>query len=68
MFEPQLHFNLIFVSALTTDCKFIMNFFLDYFIIQNLSTKETIGRGEKRGILYILSTSKVNSTSLTDSL
>ena len=64
----QFHFNLIFVSVLTTNCQLIKNFFPDYFVIPDISTRTMIGEGEKSDALYILSMSNVNATNLTNSL
>ena len=51
---PQFSFNLIFVSKLThtLDCNFL--FFPNYCLIQDLSTKLIIGRGQESEGLYIL--------------
>ena len=53
---PQLSFNLIFVSKLTLTLNCNISFFPDYCLIQDLSTKQIIGRGRKSGGLYILDT------------
>ena len=44
-----------------------MNFFPDYFVIQDINTKMMISSGEKNDALYILSASNVNAPSLTGS-
>ena len=53
---PQFSFNLIFVSKLTCTLNCNISFFLDYCLIQDLSTKRVIGRGREFGGLYILET------------
>ena len=53
---PQFSFNLIFVSKLTRTLNYNISFFLDYCLIQDLSTKQIIGRGHEFGSLYILKT------------
>ena len=51
---PQLSFNLIYVSKLTHTLNCNISFFPNYCLIQDLSTKQIIGRGRKSGSLYIL--------------
>ena len=53
---PQLSFNLIFVSKLTRTLNCSISFFLDYYLIQDLLTKQIIGRGRESGGPYILET------------
>ena len=51
---PQFSFNLIYVSKLTHTLNCSISFFPDYCLIQDLLTKQIVGRGcESRG-LYIL--------------
>ena len=51
---PQFSFHLIYGSKLTRTLNYNISFFLDYYFIQDLSTKRIISRGcESRG-LYIL--------------
>ena len=53
---PQFSFNLISVSKLTRTLNCSITFFLNYCLIQNLSTKQIIGRGCEFEGLYILDT------------
>ena len=53
---PQLSFNLISVSKLTYTLNYSILFFLDYCLIQDISTNRIIGRGCESGGLYILDT------------
>ena len=53
---PQLSFNLIFVSKLTITLNRSILFFPDYCLIQDLLTKQIIGKGHESGGLYILDT------------
>ena len=53
---PQFSFNLIYVSKLTRTLNCIISFFPDYCLIQDLSTKQIIGKGRKSEGLYILET------------
>ena len=53
---PQFSFNLISVSKLTRTLNCSISFFLDYCLIQDLSTKRIISIGRKSGVLYILET------------
>ena len=53
---PQFSFNLMYVSKLTHTLNCSISFFSDYCLIQNLSTKQIIGRGREYGGLYILET------------
>ena len=50
----QFSFNLIFVSKLTHTLNCSISFFLDYCLIQELSTKRIIGQGQESKGLYIL--------------
>ena len=54
---PDFSFNLISASKLTRtlNCN-ISFFFLNYCLIQDLSTKQVIGRGSESRVLYILET------------
>ena len=48
---PIFSFNLIFESKLTRTLNCSISFFLNYCLIQDLSTKQIIGRGrESRGL------------------
>ena len=50
---PEFSFNLIFASKLTLMLNYSISFFLDYCLIQYLSTKRVIGRRlEFRGSLH----------------
>ena len=51
---PQLYFNLTYVSKLTHTLNCSSSIFPDYCLIQDLSTKQIIGRGREYGGLYIL--------------
>ena len=53
---PQFYFNLIYVSKLTRTLNCSISFCLDYCLIQDLLTKQIIGRGHESGGLYILET------------
>ena len=53
---PQFSINLIYVSKLTRTLNCNISFFLDYYLIQDLSTKRIIGRGRESKGLYILET------------
>ena len=53
---PQFSFNLISVNKLTHSLNYSISFFLDHCLIQDLSTKQIIGRGRESGSLYILET------------
>ena len=53
---PQFSFNLVSVSKLTRTLNCSISFFLDYCLIQDLSTKQVIGRGHESGGLNILET------------
>ena len=59
LFVPQFKFNLNSVSALATDCKLTIHFFPNYFVIQDLTTKMMIGKGDKHDALYVLDTSTI---------
>ena len=47
-------FNLTSMSKLTGALKCYISFFLDFFLFQDLMTKQIIGRGRESGGLYIL--------------
>ena len=51
---PQFSFNLIYVSKLTHTLNCSIPLFLDYCLIQDVSTKRIIGRGRESKGLYIL--------------
>ena len=51
---PQLSFNLISVNKLTHTLNCSISFFPNYCLIQDLSTKQVIGKGCESGGLYIL--------------
>ena len=51
---PQLSFNLIYVGKLTCTLNYSISFFRDYCLIQGLSTKRIISRGQESRGLYIL--------------
>ena len=53
---PQFSLNLIFVSELTRTLNCSVSFFPGYCFIQDLVTKQIIGRGCESGGLYILET------------
>ena len=52
----QFSFNLIFVNKLTRTFNCSILFFLDYYLIHDLSMKQIIGRGRESRGLYILET------------
>ena len=54
---PQFDFNLLSVSALTNASKIAINFFPDHFLIQEIPSKRTIGRGKTLEGLYVLDSS-----------
>ena len=60
---PELYFNLIYVSKLTRTLNCSISFFPYYRLIQNLLTKQIIGRGRESGGLYILETGVPKSVS-----
>lgn len=60
LFVPQFNFNLLSVSALTNDFRFMIHFYHARFEIQETSTKKMIGKGNKIGGLYILHTDTVD--------
>ena len=51
---PNLSLNLMFVNKLTRALKCYISFFLDFYLFQNLMTKQIIGRGRESRGLYIL--------------
>ena len=53
---PQFSYNLIYVSKLICALNFSISFFPDYCPIQDISTKQVIGRGRESRGLYILET------------
>ena len=53
---PELSFNLISVSKLTRALNCSAQFFPDYCLFQDLTTKQIIGKGHESGGLYILDT------------
>ena len=53
---PQFSFNLIYVSKLARTLNCSITFFPDYCFIQDLLTKQIIGRGREFWGLYILET------------
>ena len=53
---PQFSFNLIYVSKLTRTLNCSISLFPDYCLIQDLLTKQIIGRQRESGGLYILDT------------
>lgn len=57
LFMPELHFNLMAASK-TTDLDFDVHFSKTHAIIQELSSKRTIGKANRRGDLYYLDPSK----------
>ena len=63
LFVPQFQFNLISVSILTTDSQLNVNFFPDYFVIQDINTKMMSGKGDKHDALYVLQASDLNNSS-----
>ncbi|KAK0588496.1 hypothetical protein LWI29_001655 [Acer saccharum] len=65
LFVPQFKFNLLSVSALTNGSQLTVNFLHNCFIIQDLSSKRMIGKGEKFEDLYVLDAATLNSVSTT---
>ncbi|XP_068655247.1 uncharacterized protein [Aristolochia californica] len=63
LFVPQFKFNLISVSALVTASALTVSFFPDCFVIQDLSTQRTIGKGDKVQDLYVLRAQHLSSAS-----
>ena len=51
---PNFSFNLIYVSKLTRTLKCYISFFPDFYLFQDLMTKQIIGRGRESRGLYIL--------------
>ena len=54
LYTPTFHFNLISVSALTHINHYVVNFYSDLCVIQELTRDLTIGKGRRRGNLYFL--------------
>ena len=54
LFMPQFRLNLISVSALTNDTRVTLTFMPDSFVLQDITNKKTIGRGERLDGLYVL--------------
>lgn len=52
-YVPRFAFNLISVSALTADSRLMIQFYHDQFIIQEISSKRMIGKGDRVGDLYL---------------
>ncbi|KAK0593195.1 hypothetical protein LWI29_032697 [Acer saccharum] len=63
LFVPQFKFNLISVSALVIGTGLIVSFLPECFVIQDLSTKRMIGRGDRVQDLYVLDVHCLNSIS-----
>ena len=51
---PNFSFDLMFVSKLTRALKCYISFFPDFYLLQDLMTKQIIGRGCESGGLYII--------------
>ncbi|XP_022883903.1 uncharacterized protein LOC111400748 [Olea europaea var. sylvestris] len=60
------HFNLLSISALRLGSHLTVNFFHDHFVIQDINTKKTIGRGSRKQDLYILDAKNLSSISSND--
>ncbi|XP_075499485.1 uncharacterized protein LOC142537893 [Primulina tabacum] len=54
LYVPELKFNLLSVSSLLDDNKYVIQFCHDSFIIQEILTKKMIGKGRKIEGLYVL--------------
>ena len=66
LFVHDFKFNLLSVSALSAATPVAVNFLLDHFVIQEISSMKKIGRGEKLQGLYILDSH--NQTSVPQSM
>ncbi|CAM8921688.1 unnamed protein product [Rhodiola kirilowii] len=64
---PQLSFNLISVSRLTSSLNCCAKFFPDHCVFQDLSTKKIIGKGRQSAGLYILDSQLPKSVACTSS-
>lgn len=64
LYVPQFRFNLLFVSALTTDSSLAVHFYHDHFVIQEANSSR-IGRGNRIGDLYILNLQQLGSDSVS---
>ena len=66
LFVPKFIFNLLSVSALTSDSDLTVNFFSDHFRIQDHHSSMMIGKGNKFQDLYILDSKSLSSTSINN--
>ncbi|KAA8530341.1 hypothetical protein F0562_005050 [Nyssa sinensis] len=64
LYVPQFKFNLMSVIALTKGSQFTISFFPDCFVIQEINSKKTIGKGDKLEDLYVLDTTTLKSQSI----
>ena len=53
LFVHDFQFNLISISALIKTHQFLVNFFIDSYIIQDHTQGEVIGMGKRQGNLYV---------------
>lgn len=57
LFVPDFKFNLFSVSSFIEDTQFSIILFCDYFLIQDFSNQQTIGKGNQIANLYVLDVS-----------
>ena len=62
LFVPQFHFNLISISGFTNAIHLMLDFFPNYFIIQEIHSKRMIDKGKKLERLYVLNNKNLYST------
>jgi hypothetical protein len=65
---PSLSHKLLSVSQITTDLNCVVLIFADFCLIQDILTKEIIGRGTKRGGLYYMEDFSMGRTHHVSSL
>ena len=65
---PSLDYNLLSVSQITTALSCIVIFWLEFCVIKDIQTRQTIGCGIKRGKLYYLDLQSKDSNKLQQAL
>ncbi|KAK0584459.1 hypothetical protein LWI29_013591 [Acer saccharum] len=65
LFVPTFKFNLLSVSALTSETKLTVQFLPDHFEIQEICSQMMIDRGKRVEDLYVLDAATLNSVSST---
>ena len=61
LFVPSLQFNFLSVSVLLKSSQFMVSFFTDHFIIQDVQTKRMIGKDNKIGDLYVFTAQNLSA-------